>query len=412
MRLLHTSDWHLGATLGRVSRETDHIAVLDEIVDITNEYRPHLVLHTGDLFDSVRPPVDSMRLGLDALRRLSEVAPVVVLAGNHDSRPLFRLFDQILGFASTAPRIRFIADVDPSPGGILEFAGDDDEVARLASMPFVHPNALVDVFDTPPDGWTGMYADSIRVLQHSFATALQADHDARRHINLYAAHLHVGGAVLAKSERPVHVSQDYAVDANALPPVTYAAFGHIHKPQQLAGVTPGRYAGSPIQLDYGEEGETKTVVTVEARPGQGAAVETVKLSAGRPLVRLEGTMADLERQAKKHTGPLILTVTVNTDEPETGLVDEVSAMFPKAALVQLHNRVAQHQFRAVRTDVESEGSIDFPSLFREFLSGRDGISKSRADRFASIFDRILGSVESEEEPELEEEQSVVAEATA
>jgi exonuclease SbcD len=222
-------------TLGRVSREVDHQAVLDEIVGIAADYRPHLVLHTGDLFDSARPPVDSMRLGLDALRRLADLAPVVVLAGNHDSRPLFRLFNQIIEFA-TAPRIRFVADVvRPGDGGILEFPGDDDEVIRLACMPFLHPNALVDVIETPPEGWTGKYADSIRLLQDMYRRGFEIDYDNRRHINLYAAHLHVGGAVLAKSERAVHVSQDYAVDVEALPPVTYAAFGHIHKPQKLAG---------------------------------------------------------------------------------------------------------------------------------------------------------------------------------
>ena len=62
MRLLHVSDWHLGATLGRIRREPDHVEVLDEIIEIADSVEPHLVMHTGDLFDSVRPPVGSMRL--------------------------------------------------------------------------------------------------------------------------------------------------------------------------------------------------------------------------------------------------------------------------------------------------------------------------------------------------------------
>ena len=396
-------------TLGRVSREVDHQAVLDEIVGIAADYRPHLVLHTGDLFDSARPPVDSMRLGLDALRRLADLAPVVVLAGNHDSRPLFRLFNQIIEFA-TAPRIRFVADVvRPGDGGILEFPGDDDEVIRLACMPFLHPNALVDVIETPPEGWTGKYADSIRLLQDMYRRGFEIDYDNRRHINLYAAHLHVGGAVLAKSERAVHVSQDYAVDVEALPPVTYAAFGHIHKPQKLAGPVAGRYAGSPIQLDYGEEGETKTVVTVEASPGRSATPRVVDLKAGRPLVKLEETLDQLAAVAASHDGPMILTVTIDTDEPQTGLVEEVERLFPAADLLQLHNRVAKHEFEAVRADVQAEGELEFRTLFRGFVAGRDGLGRKQADRLTSLFDRVLGAVEAEQAPDLAEERAVLGE---
>jgi len=409
MRLLHTSDWHLGATLGRLSREPDHIAVLDEIVDIANEQRPHLILHTGDLFDTARPPVEAMRLGLDALRRLGEIAPVVVLAGNHDSRPLFRLFGQIVDFTTKTPRIRFVADVvRPDHGGILEFAADKGEVVRLASMPFLHPNALVDVFDTPPEGWTGKYADSIRVLQDMYRRAFEHDHDNSRHINLFAAHLHVGGAVLAKSERAVHVSQDYAVDVEALPPVTYAAFGHIHKPQALAGVVPGRYAGSPIQLDYGEEGETKTVVVVEAHPGASARVNVVELTRGRPLVKLSGTLNELANAASKHQGQMILTVTVNTDEPQTGLVEQVTGLYPNADLHLLHNKVSERGHQAVRVDHETEGDLDFRGLFRDFLDGRSGLGEKQSERLTSIFERLLGSVEAEQDPELEEEKTVLA----
>lgn len=409
MRLLHVSDWHIGATLGRLSREADHVAVLDEIVGIAIEQRPHLILHTGDLFDSARPPVESMRLGLDALQRLSEIAPVVVLAGNHDSRPLLRLFNQIVAFTTTTPRIQFVADViRPESGGIVEFPGADGEVLRLASMPFLHPNALVDVFDTPPEGWTGKYADSIRVLQDMYRRAFERDHDNSRHINLYAAHLHVSGAVLAKSERAVHVSEDYAVDAQALPPVSYAAFGHIHKPQALPGVVPGRYAGSPIQLDYGEEGETKTVVLVEARPGASAQPKVIELTCGRPLVRLSGTLEELAARASEYQRPMILTVTVNTDEPETGLVEQVSALFPNADLHLLHNRVSEQGHQAVRLESETEGDLDFRELFKDFLGGRTGLGRKQSDRLSSLFERILGSVEAEHDPDLDEEKQVLA----
>lgn len=409
MRLLHVSDWHLGATLGRLSREPDHVAVLDEIVDVATDFPPHLIVHTGDLFDGFRPSVEAMRLAMETLRRLAERAPVVVVAGNHDSRALFRLFDQILHLTGDQARIRFVADVVGHKDGPMTFPGDDGETLRLACIPFLHPNALVDVFATRPEGWTGKYADGIRALQDVLAAQLAAGFDPRRHINLYAAHLHVGGAVLARSERTVHVSENYAVDPESLPPASYAAFGHIHKPQKLPGLIPGRYAGSPIQIDYGEVDEQKSVVTVEARPGTSADVNTVPLSGGRPLVRLEGRFEELAARADDHRSPAIMAVTVVTDEPMSGLADRVAELFPKADLYQVHNRVINQRHTAVRPVTEDVADSDFRELFRGFLSEKEGLGGKLSDRLSSLFDRLLEAVESEQEPVLEEEAGIVGE---
>lgn len=407
MKLLHVSDWHLGATLGRLRREPDHTQVLDEIVTIAESYEPHLVVHTGDLFDGVRPPVESMRLAFETLRRLAHLAPVLVIAGNHDSRPLFRLFNQILNLTQDDGAIRFIADVvRPEDGGILEYPGDDGEVARIASVPFLHPNTLVDVFETDPKGWTGKYADGVRVLQEMYRRKLESDYDPAQHINLYAAHLHVGGSSLARSERVVHVSEDYAVDSESLPPVSYAAFGHIHKPQRLPGLVPGRYAGSPIQMDYGEMGEQKSVVTVELRPGKSARIETVDVSGGRPLLRLEGTWAELESQARRHPERAILTATVVTDEPEKDPSARIADLFPSADLLNVFNRVAGQEHRAVPADSVGESEPNFRDAFADYLQSRDGLGKRTTKRLVSLFNRLLDVVEAEEEPVLSEEASL------
>jgi exonuclease SbcD len=360
------SDWHLGVSLGRLSREPDLEKVIDEMVDIAEGYRPHLIVHTGDFFDGFRPPVEAMRLGFESLRRLSAFAPVVVIAGNHDSRPLFRLFAQILK---------------------LTGAGESDEVIRLACMPFLHPNMLVDVLDTRPEEWTGKYADGVRLLQDMQRRGLEKDYDPKKHINLYAAHLHVGGATLARSER------------------TVAAFGHIHKPQNLPGLVPGRYAGSPIQIDYGELDEQKSVVTVEARPGKAAQINRVDLSGGRNLVRLEGTLEELAAAAAARQEPCILTATVVTEEPTLGLVEEVAQLFPEADLHLVHNRVLTQEAAAVRPDGSAVEETDFRDQFREYLAGREGLG-TMADRLASHFDRLLDAVEAETEPILKEESLI------
>src|SRR5947209_16123777 len=105
MKILHVSDWHLGRTTYNASRAEDHEKVLGEIADIARHEKPDLIVHTGDLFESIRPAYEDMDRGIRALIDLARTAPVVVLCGNHDSPALFQLFSKLVGQAS---RVRFV----------------------------------------------------------------------------------------------------------------------------------------------------------------------------------------------------------------------------------------------------------------------------------------------------------------
>src|SRR5918912_699874 len=178
-------------------------------------------------------------------------------------------------------------------GGVLELPGAEGEVVRLASLPFVHANRMVDRFEDPTT-WTATYSERIQRIEEALEGGLAAGYDPSRHVLLFAAHLYVSGARFSGSERPLHVSEAYATRLERLPNVSYAAFGHIHLPQPLPrrGVT-GRYAGSPIPLDFGEEREQKEVVVVEAEPGRAAVVTPHPLRGGPPLRTLVGAPGEI-----------------------------------------------------------------------------------------------------------------------
>src|SRR5262249_52967317 len=133
--------------------------------------------------------------------------------------------------------------------------------------------------------------------QQALARGLTHGYDPGRHVLVLVAHLFVTGARFSTSERPLTVSDVYATHCERLPQVSYAAYGHVHRPQRLPGPVAGRYAGSVVQLDFGEAGEQKEVVIVDAAPGRPARVETRPLSAGRPLRRIEGTLAEIQALA-------------------------------------------------------------------------------------------------------------------
>lgn len=394
MRVLHTSDWHLGTTLGRVRRDVDHEVVLDEIAAVAAQGKLDLVVHTGDVFDHARPAVDDLHRAVEALARLAAHAPVVVIAGNHDSPALFEVLDRVVGMAarlsgdSAAHPIRFVGWARPaSQGGVLTFPGPAGEEVRLAVLPFVHPNAVVRAFDLAADRWNGSYTDGIGLVEANLADGLLADFDPTRHIALFAAHLHVGGASWSGSERKVHVGDDYATKVDHLPTASYAAFGHIHRPQELPGGV-GRYAGSPIQIDYGELGESKSVVLLDAPPGRRARPELVPLSGGRPLVRLTGTLEEIAARADpSSTG--IHQVVVDVEVPDPSLADQIARLLPRATLHSVTERVAGAA-PVVAEEVDPEAEPPVADQFREFLAAK-GSSGPRVDRAMRVFEAFLGA---------------------
>ncbi|MGH9149644.1 MAG: exonuclease SbcCD subunit D, partial [Acidimicrobiales bacterium] len=307
------------------------------------------------------------------------------------------------GGRSTASPVRFVGRArPPAAGGVLSFPGERDEEVRLAPLPFVHPNALLEAFDVAPERWTANYTDQVRIYEERLGDGLAEGFDPNRHVLLFAAHLHVGGARFSGSERMVHCTDGYATTVEHLPAVSYAAFGHIHRPQALpGGRARGRYAGSPIAVDFGEAGEPKGVVTVEARPGRVAAVQAVPLGGGRPLRRLAGTLEALAAQAAG-VGRAIISVTAETAEPTPDLAERVAALFPEAAIFDVVERCPA--FEVSEASPAPPGAVEPPvrDLFRDYLAATPTPAAS-VDRLMGTFGRLLDAAEAQAEPFFDEE---------
>ncbi|MFD0516452.1 exonuclease SbcCD subunit D [Streptomyces aureus] len=250
-RIFHTSDWHLGKPLGRHRRDTEVDAVLDEIVDIADDFAPDLIVHSGDLFDASRPGLDDLRRAAQALRRLGEIAPVVVVAGNHDTRNVLAFLEFILNGTGIGEdeqaRVRFATDARPDGLLVADYPAQEGELTlRIGALPYLHPNRFAYDF-ADPALTTATYAERLRTVQADVYRRLAAGRDARD-VLVFAAHLFVEGALPSYSERKISITDEYATAAADLPDVAYGALGHIHKPQrvQRAGY-PAHYAGSPCR---------------------------------------------------------------------------------------------------------------------------------------------------------------------
>jgi exonuclease SbcD len=327
MKILHTSDWHLGKRLGRYERTEEFRAVLAEVEDIADRRAVDLVLVSGDVWDRPIPPMEALRMGLDSMLRLAQRRPVVALAGNHDSPELFEALAPLL-----RPRNVFLVGTvkRPSDGALIgpESLGVP---AVVAAFPFLREGKVVD-FMLEAGTWYRAYADRVAALTAAYNEALVARAGADA-VPILMAHFLVSGVKLDRSsprgERELHMGDAYAATSQAIPAgPQYVAMGHIHAPQRVPGApVPAEYAGSLLPLDFGEAAETKRVVVVDVAPGRLATIESVPLVSGRPLKRVTGTWDDIEARGAE-LADAFLDLTVKTTGTDTTLAERARAIFP------------------------------------------------------------------------------------
>lgn len=345
--------------------------MLAGIAEVAADEAVDLVLVAGDLFDVSAPSAESERIVYEALLNLANVAPVVVVAGNHDHPRRLEAVAPLLELG----RVTVVAlPKRADEGGIVRFPDLD---ARVALLPFLSQRAIVNVDDLmalDPDQHDGKYAGRLGAIIAKLTDEMPTDQ-----VNIFCSHLTVHGGVMGGGERTAHVFP-YAIAAQMFPgSLSYVALGHLHRLQKVPAAAPVWYSGSPMQLDFGEVDDTKGVLVVEAEPGLPATVREVPLAAGRRLIRLRGTLEQIESFAGTTDDAYL---KIELDEPaRAGLADEVRDLFPCAVDVVL---AAQAEGRS-RPRVAPRLGRAAPELFREYLEYRnldDG-------RLGALFDALL-----------------------
>jgi exonuclease SbcD len=332
MRIVHTSDWHIGRRWKGIQRLDELEAVLEHLAAFIERESIDLVLHSGDVFESRNPPAEAEQLVNRFLVRVGRSgARMLVIAGNHDDPLRFdarsllteHVNVQILGRPRPAHR-----------GGTRVVETRSGETAVVAALPFASPGAWVSALDVAGEeaAARARYARMFELAVQDLCAPFRRDA-----VNLLMAHTHIEGAQFGESERRVHISEDWAAAPEALPSkASYVALGHIHRPQKIDGKVPAYYAGSLLQMDFGEAGEEKSFVVINASPGKrvtSADVEHVPYEGGLPLVDLRLPLAELEESAGRYrTGWLRVTVPLTERDPD--LNRKVRELLPNALVVR------------------------------------------------------------------------------
>jgi DNA repair protein SbcD/Mre11 len=383
MRLLHTGDWHVGRAIRGRSRTPEFDQALSEVVGIAVHEGVDAVLVTGDVYDHRSPVPEADALVFETLVRLYEAGiPVVIIPGNHDSAVRLEALARLLRpiGVTVVPRV-----VPPDQGSLVEVPSrDGSEAALVACVPFVPERRFGDaaaLFRGTED-WYQSYADGLGRILAAMTEPFRLDR-----VNVLMAHLFTDGAIPGGGEHQITIGIEYALSPSRLPATaSYVALGHVHRPQAVRGApSPTRYAGSLLQLDFGETEQTKSVTIVEASAGKPSKVREVALSAGRRLVDLEGTFDQIVERGEQ-LADAYLRVFVHTDGPVPGIAERVRDALPNAVDVAL---------RYERTEAEESGpplsSLQPREQFVSYYRREHGVDEVPAGLMGA-FDEILEDV--------------------
>ncbi|ROS49024.1 exonuclease SbcCD subunit D [Frigoribacterium sp. PhB24] len=348
MRILHTSDWHLGRTLHGVDLHEHQQAFVDHLVGLVSERAIDVVVVAGDVYDRAVPAVPSVRLLGRALAGLTEHATVIVTPGNHDSAVR-------LGFAAELmrPGLHLRASVDlldepvvvDDPDGPVAFYGlpylDPDSVRRSLAPggtdePLARSHAAVvgAAMQRVRDDLAGRPGTRSVVVAHAFVVAgpasdREADHAER-----------------SESERDIRVGGVDSVPSTAFDGVDYVALGHLHGAQRVGPSGRLRYSGSPLAFSFGERNQVKSSTIVELAADGSVSVDLVPAPVPRRLAEVTDTLdALLDGRYDALRDAWLRVFVTDPVHPE-----------------RLYTRVAEHFPHALAIHHTPVGALDAPTL--------------------------------------------------
>jgi exonuclease SbcD len=383
MRLLHTSDWHLGRSLHRADLRAAQSAFLDHLVDTVRAEKVDAVLVAGDVYDRAVPPVDAVELCEDTLLRLNAIgARIVLISGNHDSARRLGFGSGLLDQAGVHLRTRPSALARPV---MLE---DAHGAVAVYGVPYLEPDAVRG--ELPPAGEAaagsaeaaaGAAAGSAEaageaaaegaepgevprghtgVLGHALR-CIRADAEARGvRRRVVMAHGWVAGGAASESERDITVGGVGQVPAELFDGFGYVALGHLHGQQTLASHL--RYSGSPLPYSFSEASHRKGSWLVELDGDGTARVERVPAPAYQRLSVLRGRLADLLRSPAyaKYEDDFVSVTLTDPTRPEgvLGPMDALRTRFPYVLVLAF----------------EPEGVLPDRCGYRARIAGRDDLA--------------------------------------
>ncbi|WP_232676837.1 exonuclease SbcCD subunit D [Nocardioides sp. R-C-SC26] len=334
MRILHTSDWHLGRSFHREGMLTHQAAYLDHLVEVIDGEEVDLVVVAGDVYDRALPPVDAVTLAGETLERLAASrARVVVTSGNHDSARRLGFGSRLIDAAGVHLR------TDPAGVGAPVLLEDAHGAVAVYGIPFLDPHAVSSAWALEAASHQTALGEAMRRIRADLAQRAGAR-------SVVLAHAFVAGAAPSDSERDISVGGVARVPVSLFDGVDYAALGHLHGAHVLSDQV--RYSGSPLAYSFSEAGHRKGSWLIDLAADGVRASEFVPAPVPRPLARLHGSLDELlgDPSLDEHEASWVEATLTDVPRPAHAM-DRLRRRFPHTLVLGFDAVATPFDVRAV-----------------------------------------------------------------
>lgn len=335
---------------------------MDWLIDLASTEGVDLIVIAGDVYDRAVPPVESVHLWQYALERLSEIAPILVTSGNHDSPTRLGFAGSLLGRAGV--HLRTGIDTIDSP---VLVTGSDGVAVAAYGIPYLEPDLHREALGAERSHTAVLTAAMDRVR-----TDAQRRDGTR---SIVAAHAFITGssdAVVSESERDLRVGGVGDAPAHVFSGVDYVALGHLHGAQEVRGPdrTALRYSGSPLAFSFSEESHTKSVTIVDLAASGETEARTVPVPVGRPLVTLRGQLDALLADADlaRHRDSWVRVVLTDDRRPDHAM-SRLREAWPHTVDLDFASREPGHHADVAGASLTVTDPVAIAESFVEHVTG-------------------------------------------
>ncbi|KNF09408.1 exonuclease SbcCD, subunit D [Gottschalkia purinilytica] len=394
MRILHTSDWHLGKYLEDYSRLEEQEKFIDDLVNIVEEKDIDLIIIAGDIYDNSNPPAKAEKLFYRGIKRLSNNGEriVLVIGGNHDnpdrlisSKPLATEQGIILlGTPKNTVEVGSVGNYEilDSGEGYVEIKIKDENIVIL-TLPYPSEQRLNEIFHKGKDEEEIQkeYSEKVGEILSELSKKFREDT-----INICTSHIFVLGGESTDSERPIQIGGGLTVNGEKLPlNAQYIALGHLHKSQKVKGNNNAYYSGSPIQYSKSECNHKKYVYVVDIKPKEEPNIELVELNIYKPIEvwKCNGVEEAIIKCEENKDRELWVYLEIKTDKIITqSELKEIKSIKPDILTITPIIKATE-----IEEELESLEEKSIAELFKNFYLEKRSVEPS--EEFMTVFSEIV-----------------------
>lgn len=322
MRILHTADWHIGKTLHGHDLLDDQKIALGHIIEIAKQRKVEAIVIAGDLYDRGNPAEDAVQILDEALHRLCEIAPVLAIAGNHDSGTRLDFGRRLMA----SGRLHLVGTCHGGAHPVTLEDAHGQVVFHL--MPFAMPEHVREALgDETIKGHDAATSRRIAAISRDAAT---------RHV--LVGHLFVQGGTVGDTERSIAVGGVEQVDPSHLDRFAYTALGHLHRPHSIGASGRVRYSGSLCRCSFSEEDHAKSVSIVEIDSDGAVSIDEVEIPQRLGMRTIEGLFDEVMEAGRQDPRRELDWIRVVLTDP-TPIYDAMRR------LTAVYPHVAEQQFK-------------------------------------------------------------------